>query len=153
MALSLQRLVAAIALMVCWQAVAGDGTQTVYQWSDERGRVHFGDRPSQGATESRKIEPSSVNSTDGNRRAEQQRLLEVMTAERQSKKAAQARQRADRIEHEKRCEELAVQLEELEHGHVVYYRENAEGEREYVDEESRGKQAKLQRMLYEKNCG
>lgn len=42
-----KRISAPLALMLLW--VAGSAPAEVYRWTDEQGRVHFGDQPGRGA--------------------------------------------------------------------------------------------------------
>jgi len=139
-------------VLLCSQALAGDGSTPVYQWVDKQGQVHFGDKPVDGSVRPLEFQVPPVNGAGSENQAAQQRLLQVMTAERQQKKQAKEQARAQRVEQQRHCDELAEQLNDLQDGHFVYYRENAAGEREYLDDEARSRREDEYRILFQREC-
>ncbi len=63
----------------------------IYKWTDDRGRIHYGDRPQGGQAIQLDVpnNPSPDQSPD-QRVSDQQRLLELMDAERQRQKQTEA---------------------------------------------------------------
>ena len=84
-----------LGLILSMPATAG----SVYKWTDEQGRVHFGDRPPAAATVMRlDIRPATGDdraSGDGLRAGERARLGEIRNQE--SRMAAEKRDRQERV--------------------------------------------------------
>ncbi|MBL4621205.1 MAG: DUF4124 domain-containing protein [Immundisolibacteraceae bacterium] len=115
---------------------AGPLNAGIYQWTDDQGRVHFGDKPADQGAKQLDIEASkSVAGVadDASRRAVQKKLLDLMNRERQQKKQAKAKRKADKIEQQRRCTILRQELADMVSGGYLYFDYNDAGEREYID--------------------
>ena len=151
-ALSNGQIAFTLAMIVVLQVVAAETPSSMYQWTDNQGQIHFGDKPVDSGAQPLVLQPLPTTVISNDRQAAQQRLLQVMTAERQQKKQAKEQLRLQRAERKKHCDKLNEELDELEHGRVVYYREDEAGERQYIDDEARSLMAVKHRNLFEKNC-
>lgn len=124
----------------------------VYQWRDEAGRLHFGDRANHPEAQRRVIEAPAVAAPDSGRRAAEQKLLDIMAEERLAKKQQAAERKAEKERLRQECIVMKTDLWELEHGYVVYYRFNEAGEQEFVSDQERKQQAQELRRRYEELC-
>jgi len=62
----------------------------IYKWVDENGRVHYGDKPGNDTTQKLNInENQTTRNADLIRESKRQKLLDVLTEERQKKKREQ----------------------------------------------------------------
>jgi hypothetical protein len=134
-------------------AVATD----VYRWTDSNGLVHYGQRPPDAAA--RKIDiddrvqqdPREL-STDAQRRARQQRLLESYEYEREQKRA-RAEEAAARSEQlARRCSSLQRRWRLLSHAGPVYFQRD-DGRRDYLSEEQRNAEKREMQAAYRQACG
>ncbi|MEL0082498.1 MAG: DUF4124 domain-containing protein [Gammaproteobacteria bacterium] len=98
---------AGLILVPLWVSAADSAS--VFQWTDDKGQVHFGDKPTHGNARPVVVKPAETIGTDSTQKDNRQRLLQV----------------------------LAAGIDELKNGHVVYYRQNEAGEREYISEQGR----------------
>ena len=114
-------------------AIAGD----IYKWVDEDGNVHYGDKPAGAqpermAIESRPTDPARVA-------AQTQARIEAQAQERESEDAAAAaqaseeEQQAQADERRKACEQSRANLQRMVTSRRLY-REDDNGEREYLNE-------------------
>jgi len=139
-------------MIFCTQVMAVEVAAPAYQWIDEQGQVHFGDKPDSALARPLELKPPPVTGTDRDQQAAQRRLLEVMAEERQQHKLTKEQQRAQQAERQRGCDKLAKELKDLQKGRFVYYRENAAGEREYIDDAARSRRAEEYRILFEREC-
>ena len=107
-------------------------TAEIYRWTDEQGRVHFGQRPVAGA-EPVQVKPQVVERDEHTREREarSQRFYEARREEQQQATAAAASQREARASE---CRELRTRLAQMPEG-FRYYREGASAERIYYRDE------------------
>ena len=110
----------------------GLATAEIYRWTDEQGRVHFGQRPAAGA-EVVEVKPQVVerDAQTREREARSQRFYEAREQERQQAISQAAQQRERRAVE---CRELRQRMANLPEGYS-YYREGANGERIYYSDE------------------
>lgn len=106
-------------------------TAEIYRWTDEQGRVHFGQRPVAGA-EPVEVRPQVVERDEHTREREarSRRFHEARREERQQATAAAAQQREQRAAE---CRDLRRRLTQMPEGYS-YYREGAGGERIYYSD-------------------
>jgi hypothetical protein len=121
-------------------AIAPPTQAAVYQWTDEHGHVHFGDRPHEGATE--RVLPTSApkaSSSKGlaqNRRQRRQRMLDVYEQERADKREAVQKAKQAREARKKQCLNARARYDGYSNAGSIYnYLES--GEREYLDKAQR----------------
>ncbi len=107
-------------------------TAEIYRWTDEQGRVHFGQRPVAGA-EPVQVKPQVVerDTHTQEREARTQRFYDARREEQQQAAATAAAQREERAGE---CRELRRRLEQMPEGYR-YYREGAGGERIYYSDD------------------
>ena len=104
----------------------------IYRWTDEQGRVHFGQRPVAGA-ETVQVRPQVVerDAHTLEREARSQRFYEARREEAQQAAAAASAQREERASE---CGDLRRRLAQMPEGYS-YYRTGANGERIYYSDE------------------
>lgn len=107
-------------------------TAEIYRWTDEQGRVHFGQRPVAGA-EPVQVRPQVVERDEHTREREArtQRFYDARREEQQQSAATAAAQRAERASE---CQDLRRRLAQIPEG-FSYYRTDANGERIYYSDE------------------
>ncbi len=107
-------------------------TAEIYRWTDEQGRVHFGQRPVAGA-EPVEVRPQVVERDEHTREREArtQRFYDARREEQQQAAATAAAQRAERASE---CQDLRRRLAQIPEG-FSYYRTDANGERIYYSDE------------------
>ncbi|MGE8501521.1 MAG: DUF4124 domain-containing protein [Pseudomonas sp.] len=107
-------------------------TAEIYRWTDEQGRVHFGQRPVAGA-EPVQVRPQVVERDEHTREREArtQRFYDARREEQQQAAATAAAQRAERASE---CQDLRRRLAQIPKG-FSYYRTDAKGERIYYSDE------------------
>lgn len=107
-------------------------TAEIYRWTDEQGRVHFGQRPVAGA-ETVQVKPQVVE-RDAHTREREARTQRFYDARREEQQQAAATAAAQRVERANECRELQRRLAQMPEGYR-YYREGADGERIYYSDE------------------
>lgn len=107
-------------------------TAEIYRWTDEQGRVHFGQRPVAGA-ETVQVKPQVVERDEHTREREarSQRFYDARREEQQQAAAAATAQREERANE---CRDLRRHLAQIAEG-FSYYRTDANGERIYYSDE------------------
>jgi hypothetical protein len=111
----------------------------IYRYVDDNGTVHYLDRPTGESGEERlEITYSRTSNAAVNTRIKKRReylaALDEASNEAQSRREAEAQARAEIEERAAKCEEHRARLETYLQSRRLY-RENAAGEREYLDEE------------------
>lgn len=129
----------------------------IYRWTDDMGRVHYGERPpGRDAVrlelpESRS-EPANVTAGETERRERQRRMLEAFEYER-GRKAEQAAREADqRRRRQAACERLRAQWRRLSYPGPIYFSEDGGGRR-YLDDAQRAAEKDRLRPFYQQACG
>jgi hypothetical protein len=127
----------------------------VYRWTDEAGRVHFGERPPPGGAERIELQqqaaPPPGDTGMAERRARQQRMLEAFEYERERKRqraleTQQSQQRKDDY-----CRGLQRRLRFLDHAGPIYLRRD-DGTREYLDDGQRAAQRREVEAARQRHC-
>ena len=111
----------------------------IYKYVDDDGNVHYLDRPTGESGEERlDITYSGTSSESVNARVQKQRdymaALDEARSEAKSQREAEAQARAEMEQRAAKCQEHRARLESYLQSRRMY-RENAAGEREYLDEE------------------
>ncbi|MEJ2693217.1 MAG: DUF4124 domain-containing protein [Candidatus Thiodiazotropha sp.] len=114
----------------------------VYRWTDEKGRVHFSDRPtSESAKEIDLREASPPNGPSHqampeDRKEMRKRMLEVFEQERAEKREAAVKKKEERKERKRKCLDARARYENYNTAGSIYdYTES--GERKYLDKQQR----------------
>ena len=116
------RLLPVLALLLAGPAQAAE----VFRWTDDRGNVHYGDRPPPGRGESVQLPPAAATTapeeSDGlsARRATQQKLLKIYSEERLERAEARRREAALREERQRNCLQARATLERYRHAPSLY---------------------------------
>lgn len=127
---------AAAGLALLWAPVLAQG---VYKWTDAQGRTQYGDRPpAAGAATLRTPEAPPADPTAGERRAQQQRLLDAFSAERQEEKERAERAQRQEQERAERCARARDQARGIEVAGQVYVLDG-QGQRQFLDDSARSK--------------
>lgn len=129
---------AAILLMSGLLAVAPTTAGGVYKWVDEKGNVHYGDRPPSGVTpkEVELEDRPAPTATDTRRREKTRRLLNAIESERKREKEASAREQARAAQRERNCALARRRAEILERANSISITGD-DGERTYLNDEDR----------------
>ncbi len=142
----------ALALTVAGNALASN----IYKWTDEHGTIHYGDKPSGASSEERLN--VSYRRTDQNAVAERIKARHDAQAARAEARAsaaeaeqAAAAEREKAEDRRKRCEDTRAKLSSMLAARRVY-RENENGEREYLDDEGRDQARQRAEELIEEYC-
>ncbi len=108
----------------------------VYRWVDEKGRVHYGDRPAGDRAERVELHTRPAGEDPGmeQRRKKQQKLLEVLEEERREKEAERARARAEQEAREQDCKKARERLSRYQNANFIYTR-NEDGSRVILEGE------------------
>lgn len=140
-----------LALLLCLlPAIAG---AEVYQWTDENGRTHFGDRPPQ----SQSSKSVSVNTSEpvGTNRERQEKLNQFLDERREAREAKREERHQAKTEaakQAKRCKKLSGYLKHQE-SVSRFYRIKENGEREFLNEEKAQDLRERNRARFERECG
>jgi len=112
----------------------------VYKWTDEEGKIHYGDKPTTGSSiEKIKIKDNPVYDEElKQQNEEQKKLLDIFEEERKERKEQIEEKKQIRRERKKRCEDLRKELnyqESLFGQRVVYMVPDEEGKPVAIDKE------------------
>ncbi|MES9969096.1 MAG: DUF4124 domain-containing protein [Candidatus Thiodiazotropha sp.] len=116
----------------------------VYKWVDDKGRVHFSDRPVDGQSTQINIRQKSVDEASPgpeDRKSKMQRMLDVYQEERAERKEAKQKQQAERKQRKQNC----VRAKDRYNSHLRasgIYDLNKDGERQYLSETQRARHMK-----------
>ena len=112
----------------------------VYQWTDEKGRVHFSDRPVDEKATEKNIRTSPRNSSNRSiqedRKQKRQRMMDVYQQERVEKREAAAKDKQAREERKRRCINARVEYENYRSVGSIYDMDE-NGKRTYLDKGQR----------------
>ena len=112
----------AITILLLGTAHAGE----VFRWTDDRGNIHFGDRPPPGEGEILEIKPGATASTPresaefAERRSTQQKLLRIYQDERAERAEARKREAAKKQARKQHCTEAKQRLYQYRHAPSLY---------------------------------
>ena len=143
---------AIIALTLCGGAVANE----IYKWTDEEGNVHYRDRPT-GAPSEVRLGISYSRTDAGVVQQQQVARLETQAARQEQRNAADEAEReaaaeaAAAADRQKQCDSYRASLERYAQSRRLY-REGADGERTYLDEDEMTQARKRLEDHIAKNC-
>lgn len=94
----------------------------IYKWTDEDGNIVYGDRPAAKQEAGRVKLPGPPKAAADNRQRlqRQQKLLEVMQAERADKTARRQKAKTDLAERKRQCAELKKELNKITNARYIY---------------------------------
>ncbi len=130
--------------------MASPVTAGIYKWTDEKGNVHFGDRPvNQGAateliydTESR----AGITNSSGNNK-ERNRMAKELEDDRKERQNNREERRIAQKKAQKRCARSKDQLRQYQRASSIYKLKN-NGDRVYYSKEEReAKEKKISKSI------
>jgi len=129
----------------------------IYRWTDADGNVYYEDRPSGEPTEERlQFSYNRTNSTAVQKRVQTQRdstaTRREAKAEAEAEKRTAAENRALAEENQAKCQTYRAKLKTMLESRRVY-REDAAGERSYLDEAERAEARSKAEELIKETCG
>ncbi|UAW99319.1 DUF4124 domain-containing protein [Halopseudomonas nanhaiensis] len=102
----------------------------IYRWTDAQGRVHFSERPVQGA-EQIEVDPQVIE-RDAQVRQREQNLRRIMDVRSEERAAEQLKLNEQRNRQRAQCDDLRRQLAQFDK-RMFWYDEDANGKRIEVD--------------------
>lgn len=120
-------------------SVSAAGAQ-VYKWTDEQGRVHYGDKPPEQGARTMQVDPGSASNSpvpsDAERRDKTRRLLRAYDEERRIKQQREQQHAAREAERKKRCARARDRLRSYTHAGGLYELDD-QGNRRFLSDERR----------------
>ena len=102
-------------------SIAPYASAQVYKWVDEHGKVHYGDKPADEA--SQKMDIKKARKADQylkQRQGKRNKLLRAIEEDRHIERQQQAREKQKRLQQEDRCRRARNNLEDYKRGGRVY---------------------------------
>ena len=128
----------------------------IYKYVDENGNVHYVDRPTGESGEERLDVSYSGTSSETvtaqvQKRRDYMSALEEARTDAKSQREAEAQARAEMEQRAAKCQEHRARLESYLQSRRLY-RENAAGEREYLDEDQTMEARRKVEEAIQENC-
>lgn len=143
---------AVIALTLCGGAAANE----IYKWTDDDGNVHYRDRPT-GAPSEVRLGISYSRTDNGAVQQQQEARAETQAARQEQRSTADeadrvaAEEAAAAANRQKQCDSYRASLERYAQSRRLY-REGADGERTYLDDDEMMQARKRLEEHIAKNC-
>jgi hypothetical protein len=118
-------------LILCLLLLPTLASAEIYRWTDEQGRVHFGQRPAAGA-QAQQIRPQVVE-RDEQTREREERIARFYEARQAEQEQVRARASEFRAERNTQCERLRQALSDIAPGQR-YYQTMIDGSRHYYSD-------------------
>ena len=143
----------AVALLAA--AFATSAAAALYKWTDANGRIVYSDLPPQANVKAEQLRgappPANPNAAKELAQREAEFRKRQADASKATEKADKAR--AADAEHAESCAQARGQLAQLTESQLAIYRYNANGEREIMDEDARGRErAKITAWMRDNKC-
>jgi len=140
--------------------VSAVGQADVYEWVDDKGHIHYGDRLPEGMA-AKKIDmpaekanakqiPSS-DISDAERRQRLKRIAETLSFERKAREGVRQKKQEEKMEKQATCERLRIRLDELKSVNV-YYRRDEKGKRVFISDKERKYLDAVAEKKYQEKC-
>ena len=128
-------------------------TAEIYKWVDEKGNVHYGDKPT---SKGKPIDVSEAAAKTGNRPAQdreerRRRLLQAMDEDRLDKKTREAREKKQKAQHRAQCVNAKDRLRRYEQAGSLYDLDK-DGNRITLSNERRARATNKLRASIKKYC-
>ncbi len=129
----------------------------IYKWTDEKGQVHYGEKPGTGTSESiaipeRRRQPATPAPDDKQRLENIKRWNAARQREREQARQKQAELQERKAKQKKRCNKLKNELADLQRGGVSWYRLDEAGQRQYMsDQQIEARKTRLS-LTIRKDC-
>jgi len=128
----------------------------VYKWVDKDGKTHYGDRPSSSQAKEIKIqEPSSPSGPSKETRQNQKAIddwLKARDIDREENNKKEAVLKQERARQKQACNELKIELADMEKGGVVWYDIDDKGQRRFYSDKEIAQQIEELRKTIKHNC-
>lgn len=130
----------------------------VYKWVDEKGRVHYGDKPTTGsqAVEVRRYgtsnKPASSGEDELSRDEKRQRISDILEEDRLAKNKQRDKKNKERKKKKRKCNRLKDRQRHYERASGLYNLDK-DGNRIYISNEQREKSEQKLRRQIKKACG
>lgn len=132
---------------------AGAISAEVYKWTDESGRVHYGDKPpDEGAVQVEIREDPPPEHDMEERRQKRRRLLEIFNEDRRREKEERETARREEEKRSKRCAEARKRLEKIINASFLYEKTDDPRNPRVLTEEERSAETERLRRQVEKWC-
>lgn len=127
----------------------------IYRWTDAEGNVHYGDKPSGAASETR-VHIASTRTDNSSVQARVQARREAATTKKEAAAAepaapTRAEKRASRQEKEQLCQSYRAKLETMVTSRRLF-RADENGERVYLDDAEIDEARSKAQELIDENC-
>ena len=148
-----------VAIVVVFTCCVAPATE-VYKWVDEKGKVHFGDKPPSDNQGSERVEIKQVEEVEkrvnqapsaAQRLERQKRLLDSYATEREEKKQAAQKEKEEREKQQRRCVRAKHQLKRYKSAGYLYDLDK-DGNRVVYSDEKRAKKTQDMERAVQKNC-
>lgn len=145
-------------LLIAILVVPGFTAAEVYRWTDEYGRVHYGDKPTSGSSEINVKNKSGAGKAADkparpvSRLEAQQRYLRARELERADKKQARAEAKQLKAERKRNCEQAKKDQKKYKYASGLYDK-GKDGERHYLSFKERDAYQKKLDAGVKKWCG
>lgn len=120
-------------LLLCFLLFPALASAEIYRWTDEQGRVHFGQRPAAGAQAQQVEVKPQIIERDEETRAREERVARFYEAREAEQAQATIKASEIRAKRSAQCERLRKGLADLAPGQR-YYRPGDDGERHYYSD-------------------
>ncbi len=125
----------------------------IFKWTDEKGNVHYGDKPMKNSTQ---VEVSEKNlsgelSTDESRAEKRRRLIDAMVEDREKKEQAEAKQRKKEQARKARCVRARDRMKSYQRANRLY-RLDENGNRITLSDAEREKSTQRLQSQIDKYC-
>ena len=150
----MNRIVVPIVIPIAALLVALAAHAQVYEWKDEKGKMHYSDKPPSTAVPARKLGDASPGASPSPAQASSaERELDYRKRQKdaQDKAEKDRQQQTAAREKSEACEAARRQLELLESGERIMQRD-ANGERYYLDDTQRQQEADKTRRMMQSAC-
>jgi hypothetical protein len=138
------REVSIISLLIGLSLVTPYLQAEVYRWVDDKGRVHYSDRPVTGESTAIKIregEATTAPAEQDERQLKMRRMLDVYAEERAEKQEAKQKQKAERQQRKQNCARAKDRYNSHLRASGIYTLGN-QGERQFLSNDERTKHMK-----------
>lgn len=134
-------------------AVPCAGAAEVYKWTDEQGRVHYGDRPGQSSPQQIELKQAApgADPTAAERQERARKLLDELVEERGLKREAEAKKQDEEKQRKANCALARERLDTYEHAGYLYEQDD-NGNRRVLSEEDHKLALEQSRKKVEKWC-
>lgn len=126
-----------ICVTACLLLGAAPSSAELYRWVDERGQIHYSDRPAHSQPHEIGVRPpTSAGQAPDQRMDKTRRLLNAYEVERQQQREQRAKQKQQAEERRRNCLQARDNLRQYSESGSVY-RLDDEGKRLYLSEQER----------------